>query len=129
MSKLEKLLEMQINEMAINLRQKDTGLPMIIWCPTQAGIQHQKPYIKVALDIGIKIFPKDAVSISIETEPKYLRSIKGHKKGEVLGGSWFNPVKDFIVKNYDLLLAHWDNSVGDKEFANRIEKNVGGKIG
>ena len=114
------LLEQEMNEMAINLRKEETGLPMLIWCPMNTGVQHKQPYIKVALDNSNIL--QDAISVSIEKEPKYLRDIKGHKKGEVIGGSFFGPVKDFILKNYNLLVSHWDGDIFDLEFGNKIEK-------
>ena len=123
MTTLEKLLKMQINELALKLMKEDTGLPMVIWCPRdEMGIQHQQPYIAVALNNSNRFVPQDSLSISIEKEPKYFKSIKGYKRGEVIGGSWFNPVKDFILKNYDLLLSHWNESISDGQFLNRIEK-------
>ena len=117
MTKVKNL--MRFYEMAINLEPKETELPISIWCPqdTQVRVKHPSAYLKVSIS-----GTNNDVSVSIEQEPKFRRSIKGIRKGDLLSGRVYGQVKKFIQLNLDVLIKHWKKEITDTELGNRIKR-------
>lgn len=94
-------------EMA-NLHKEETGLPYNIWLDSQ-GIdrqtKHNLPRLKVDVD-GDKI---PEISVSIDTQnPQALQN-------EYQGFRFEKEIFDWIIKNYEVLIAHWDHKITDRK--------------
>lgn len=100
-------------EMA-NYRQKDTGLPMIIWVLEKGKAQHG-PRIKVNATHSHKLDIDTAISVTIDDDPRCVA-------GGDLSGADLKEVRKFIELNKDALLDYWHYRIGGGDFVARIKK-------
>lgn len=114
MSRASKLLEkFELWEMS-NLRQSETGLPMVIYISPKQG--KHGPRVKVPLSHSHKFNPKEAtVSVSIADEPQIVA-------GKALSSADFKWVKAYIRLNQQILLDFWDDKIGLMEFFSKQRK-------
>jgi hypothetical protein len=100
-------------EMAANVWQETSGLPMIIWVSDRHKSK-QRSSIKVQTNHNKKPNPDNVAFVTVESDPV------------IVGGelsSWdFELVKKFIFSNKDLLLKHWDYQIDTKELLNFLVK-------
>jgi len=95
-------------EMA-NLRQRDTGLPMITYVSDGDGISHG-PRIKVQRNYSTNK-QDDMFSVSIAENPKVVAGDQGEISSKDL-----KKVFSFIGLNLDSLLKLWNLEITEKEF-------------
>ena len=117
MTKAKQLLnnieEIEIfNEMS-NIRQSQTGLPMIVWFLGRGGEKHG-PRLKVQSNHSQSISPTNLISITISDNPEL---VQGNIDQED-----FKLIKKFILLNKDLLLKYWNHELSTIEFLNQIKK-------
>lgn len=100
-----------------NLLPKDTGVDgAVIWISAGEfhGVDAQHgPRIKVML--GNKITTEglsDSISVRITDPPVVLGSLPGNIRKQVV---------QFVEKNRDILLRHWNGELGSKETLNLLE--------
>jgi hypothetical protein len=101
-----------------NLRPKTTGVEgVVIWISSgefaMANLQHG-PRINVVL--GEKITTEglqEAISVTITNNPQVLGKLPRSIKKQVL---------DFVKKNQDVLIQHWNGELDSKETLDRIQR-------
>lgn len=102
--------ENQLFEMS-NLFSNKTGLKYTIWIATKSG--REKHSARIKIDGTDWVF-----SISISNNPE----IKD-KKGKVdISAKDLNDIKQFIVKNQDTLLDHWNGLIDSADLVKQIKK-------
>lgn len=99
-------------EMA-NAVKSDTGLPYDIWLDSKGkerNVPHNYPRIKV--DVNGNLIP-----VIISDNPIIPKSvgIETFRK--------FNEIKEFIIKNKEILLKHWNKELSDRETLNLLAVN------
>lgn len=102
-------------EMA-NLRQKTTGLPMVIWLSEKGHTQHG-PRIKASKNHSDKMDIHDAVSVSITSPP------------DIVAGTGLNPkdfeaVSRYIELNKKVLLQYWNYEIDTAELIGSLKSLV-----
>lgn len=101
-------------EMAMNLRQSDSGLPMVIWVSTReaygVNISHG-PRIKVMSTHDQKAKRDLMYSVDI-TPPFRVRKSQLMK----IDPSDLKTVKQWIKNNRESLIRYWNDDIGAQEF-------------
>ena len=109
--KLEKFLEM-----SPNFTKKDTNLPVLIFVSGRGGASHG-PRIKFLNKYSTKWTDKDAISVSIEDNPRIVYPKNGVKLN--IKTKEFKQVCQWIVQNKQVLLDYWFDKISlDKLQAN-----------
>ncbi len=106
--------EYLIEEEESNLRQKDTGLPVIVWVSAGKNLPHM-PRIKIQNNKNIKIDNKNLIPITIENKPKNIENYD-------IDSDIFKKVSKWIVLNKEVLLQYWNFEIGTREMVNLIKK-------
>ena len=107
--------DFDISAMA-NYYPKHTGLPMIIWIDSLGSARktkHNLPRIKIQNILGDKVID-DAFSLSISKSPQILA---GTCK---LSNKHFKEVCNFVARNYDALMKHWNQELDDFELKDEL---------
>ena len=105
----------QLNELA-NLREKDTGLPVIIYASPR---QHSTgPRIKVARKAHDFNNDEDNFSVFISENPVV---IAGDPKG-IVSKEILEKIFNWVKRNLDILLDYWDGVIKTEEFYSRLEE-------
>jgi len=114
MSKLNKLLEMQIDEMA-NAIQKYTGVNGVIYFCTKEELSNAQAH-----SLGrVKLIRDDsAVSVSIKKDKQGNRIIKGTDKRMI------RDLIKFIELNEDLLWEYWNTPANEADSVDVIKKFI-----
>jgi hypothetical protein len=97
-----------------NISGRKTGLPMIIYVSIGKHLSHG-PRIKVSKIYGNKSSMEDTVSFTISDNPKIV-------SGGGLPSKDIKLVKNFIIKNKDNLLKHWNNEITSDELIDLLVK-------
>ena len=96
-----------------NLRQKTTGLPMVIWVSEKQGSHSAR--IKVGTTHSEKINLDETVSISISNPPVMVASSGLSNKDLQL-------VSEFIKRNEKLLLDYWNKEIDTGDLITNLIK-------
>jgi hypothetical protein len=97
-----------------NLRQKTTGLPMVIWVSERGDAKHGAR-IKVSTSHSEKINISESVSVSITEPPEIMAGIG-------LSNKDFQLVAEFIRLNKKLLLAYWNSEIDTADLISDLKK-------
>jgi hypothetical protein len=97
-----------------NLRQKTTGLPMVIWVSEHGDAKHGAR-IKVSTHHSEKINIHETVSISIAESPEIVA-------GQGLNNRDLQLVAEFIGLNKPLLLDYWNSEIDTSELITGLVK-------
>jgi hypothetical protein len=100
-------------EMAANVRQETSGLPMIIWVSDKQTSKFRCK-IKVQTNHNKKPNPEKVAFVTVENDPIIV--------GDGLSSKDYALVKKFILMNKKLLLKHWDYEISTKEMLNSLVK-------
>lgn len=87
----------------VNVLQSYTGLPMVIFISPKGNAKHG-PRIKVQVNYSQKANMKDAWTVTISDDPEVIDSKKQMPAKDL------KLVKEFIIKNKEILLKHWNDS-------------------
>lgn len=104
-------------EMA-NLRQSETGLPMIIWADVDRKGSHNLPRLKVSTSHATRVGDADLVSVSIEDKPIILQK---DKQG-ALSSPDMKAVSEYIRLNKEALLGYWNGEIGTLDLHAHLKK-------
>jgi hypothetical protein len=104
-------------EMA-NLRQVETGLPMIIWADVDRKGSHNQPRLKVSTSHATRVGDDELVSVSIEDSPKILQK----NKQDVLSSADMQALSEYIRLNKAALLGYWNGEIGTLELHRHLKK-------
>jgi len=99
----------------VNLQQKSTGLPMVIWARERAGNRHG-PRLEVSRTHRHRISARNTVSVTVSNCPKVIPTTDFLKPKD------FELVRRFILMNKSILQAHWKREIDTLEFCNRMIK-------
>ena len=114
----EMLLEMA------NISQNTTGLDVIIWVQTnntQSPGKHNLPQIKFQNNTSTKIQINELIPISISDEPKIL--LKNNDLNKIkISQAQINEVKQWIVKNQEILIDYWQEKITTDELFQKLKK-------
>mgnify|MGYP004446041767 CR=1 FL=1 len=109
-----------INEMA-RVRQAKSGLPMLVWLSPDDGTntgKHKMPRIKFQDNTNTRLIPEALVPISIHpTRPTILL----HDYRTNLPASAIAQLQSWVIKNYDTLMAYWNNEIYEDELIERLK--------
>ena len=105
--------DLEAFEMA-NLRQKTTGLPMVIWVSEKGHTQHG-PRIKVSKIHSDKMDITQSVSVSITSPPEIVA-------GAGLSPQDFEVVSRYIELNKKVLLGYWNGELDTAELIGGLKK-------
>ena len=100
-------------EMA-NLRQKTTGLPVVIWVSEKGHTKHG-PRVKVSISHSHKADINKTVSISITDEPSIVA-------GTGLNCHDMELIRKYIKINKEALLDYWYGNIDTAELVERLVK-------
>lgn len=112
----EELFEMS------NIRKKYTRLPVNIWIDDVGAYRqnkHYEPRIKFQADRADKVH-ESAIPISISKQPKIL--IDNYKEYTDLNNYEIGQIKNFIIRNYDILIKHWNQEIDSDQFKKLMKK-------
>jgi hypothetical protein len=113
MSKAKRIIEeVDMFEMS-NLRPDKTGLSNVIWVSYKGKAKHG-PRIKIVTDRGSKVSMENMVSMTISDDPKVI--------GKGLRGEDEKLIRDFVIKNKDVLLDYWEGNLDTAEMVQLINK-------
>lgn len=105
-------------EMA-NLKKDKTRLPVNIWVDeigSGRNLKHYIPRIKFQSTKSDKA--QSGIPISISKKPEIL--VDNYETD--LNNYEIGQVKNFIIRNYDLLMKHWNQEITTEELINQIKK-------
>ena len=109
-----------INEMA-RVRQAKSGLPMLVWLSPDYGTntgKHNMPRIKFQDNTNTHLIPEALVPISIHpTRPTIL--LRDYRTN--LPASAIAQLQSWVIKNYDTLMAYWNNEIYEDELIERLK--------
>lgn len=112
------LNEEMLFEMA-NFQTSDSGLPYNIWLDSagkQRLVEHDIPRLKIEIE------PKNLVPFSVSKKPKcLLKHYDKHIKDDGISKK-IKKVYKWIIKNYDILMMHWNGEISDFEAMKRFER-------
>lgn len=114
----EMLLEMA------NISQNTTGLDVIIWVQTnntQSPGKHNLPQIKFQNNTSTKIQINELTPISISDNPEIL--LKNNDLNKIkISQAQINEVKQWIVKNQEILIDYWQEKITTDELFQKLKK-------
>ena len=114
----EMLLEMA------NISQNTTGLDVIIWVQTnntQSTGKHNLPRIKFQNNTATKIQINELIPISISDNPEILLKNNDFNKIKI-SQAQINAVKQWIVKNKEILTDYWEEKITTDELFQKLKK-------
>ena len=114
----EMLLEMA------NISQNTTGLDVIIGVQTnntQSPGKHNLPQIKFQNNTSTKIQINELIPISISDNPEILLKNNGLNKIKI-SQAQINGIKQWIVKNKEILIDHWEEKITTDELFQKLKK-------
>ena len=114
----EMLLEMA------NISQNTTGLDVIIWVQTnntQSTVKHNLPRIKFQNNTATKIQINELIPISISENPEILLKNNDFNKIKI-SQAQINAVKQWIVKNKEILTDYWEEKITTDELFQKLKK-------
>ena len=124
MSRVKSIVEEILNEEELfeisNIRKKYTRLPVNIWLDDIGAYRkntHYKPRIKFQANKSDKVMGI-GIPMSISVKPEVLID---DPKTE-LNSYEIGQVKNFIVRNYDLLMKYWNQEIDILEFLQKVKK-------
>jgi hypothetical protein len=97
-----------------NLRQKTTGLPMVIWVSEKGHTKHG-PRVKVSITHSHKADISNTVSISIGDEPDIVA-------GTGLSYHDIELIRKYIKLNKEALLDYWYGNIDTAELIEKLVK-------
>ena len=107
-----------------NFSQNATGLDVIVWVQTintQSNVKHNLPRIKFQNNTATKIQPKELIPISISNNPKIL--LKNNDLNKIkISQVQINAVKQWIVKNQEILIDYWQEKITTDELFQKLKK-------
>ena len=115
---LTELEENQLWEMA-NFRSKSTGLPMNVYISigeVEGKKMKHGARIKVSRSYANNFTPFDTFSITISNNPIIIGDVGNIYINDI------NKLKEFISKNYDVLLAYWDGEYDTSDLIGNLRK-------
>ena len=116
----EMLLEMA------NISQNTTGLDVIIWVQTnntQSNGKYNLPLIKFQNNTATKIQINELIPISISDNPEIL--LKNNDLNKIkISQAQINEVKQWIVKNQEILIDYWQEKITTDELFQKLKKVV-----
>ena len=114
----EMLLEMA------SISQNTTGLDVIIWVQTnntQSPGKHNLPQIKFQNNTSTKIQINELIPISISDNPEIL--LKNNDLNKIkISQAQINEVKQWIVKNQEILIDYWQEKITTDELFQKLKK-------
>ena len=114
----EMLLEMA------NISQHATGLDVIIWVQTnntQSTGKHNLPRIKFQNNTATRVQIHELIPISISDNPKIL--LKNNDLNKIkISQAQINAVKQWIVKNQEILINYWQEKITTDELFQKLKK-------
>ena len=114
----EMLLEMA------SISQNTTGLDVIIWVQTnntQSPGKHNLPQIKFQNNTSTKIQINELIPISISDNPEIL--LKNNDLNKIkISQAQINAVKQWIVKNQEILIDYWQEKITTDELFQKLKK-------
>ena len=114
----EMLLEMA------SISQNTTGLDVIIWVQTnntQSTGKHNLPRIKFQNNTATKIQINELIPISISENPEILLKNNDFNKIKI-SQAQINAVKQWIVKNKEILTDYWEEKITTDELFQKLKK-------
>lgn len=105
---------MSVDEMS-NIRQKRTGLPMVIWLKAKDGKEKHGPRIKVQNSHSQSMNSNDTVSVTIADEPQIIPD-------NGLSRSDAKLIIDFVKRHKENLLKHWRGEMSTLEITDTFLK-------
>lgn len=118
---LKELLNEDLLYEMSNFRKHITGLPVNISLQIETDeekqYQHNLPRLKFQNNNSDRITSKsDLIPVSIDPKnPKVLIDKEYNKK-------YFEEVKKWIIKNYDLLIQFWDQEIDEFELKDKLRE-------
>mgnify|MGYP000941614113 CR=1 FL=1 len=100
-----------------NLRQNETGLPMIIWADVNRGDRHKSPRIKVSSSHSTNVAAGELVPVSLSESPRVLAK---NKEG-VISDEDLKEIGRFVSLNKDILMKYWNGEISSKTFTNAVK--------
>lgn len=124
MSRFKSIVEEILNEEELfemsNVRKKYTRLPVNIWLDDIGAYRkntHYGPRIKFQANKSDKVTGM-GIPMSISVKPEVLiDDLKTELNSYEIG-----QVKNFIVRNYDLLMKYWNQEIDILEFLQKVKK-------
>ena len=114
----EMLLEMA------NISRNTTGLDVIVWVQTintQSNVKHNLPRIKFQNNTATKIQINELIPISISDNPEIL--LKNNDLNKIkIGQVQINGIKQWIVKNKEILIDYWEEKITTDELFQKLKK-------
>ena len=114
------LCEQQKLEEMSAIRKKDYNLPVNIWIDDKGSERtnkHNLPRLKIQTTYEDKLDEKHLLSLSIDKKPKVLAGEMNELKNKD-----FKIIKNFVIKNYDLLIQYWKQEIGLRELLNKLQE-------
>ena len=120
----EALIKIMCNQQKLEemsaIRKRDYNLPVNIWIDDKGSERtnkHNLPRLKVQTTYGDKLDEKHLLSLSIDKKPEVLAGEMNELKNKDL-----KTIKNFVVKNYDLLMQYWRQEIGLRELLNSLQE-------
>ena len=114
----EMLLEMA------DISRNTTGLDVIVWVQTintQLNVKHNLPRIKFQNNTATKIQINELIPISISDNPEIL--LKNNDLNKIkIGQVQINGIKQWIVKNKEILIDYWEEKITTDELFQKLKK-------
>ena len=110
-------------EMA-SISQNTTGLDVIIWVQTnntQSPGKHNLSQIKFQNNTSTKIQINELIPISISDNPEILLKNNDFNKIKI-SQAQINEVKQWIVKNQEILIDYWQEKITTDELFQKLKK-------
>lgn len=103
-------------EMA-NYETRDSGLPCDIWFDELGAgrkNKHTKPRVKIAVDSKL-------VPVLVSSQPEIpLKGTLLTTAEKIFKGSDKKTMLDFIARNHELILSHWNGDITTKTLLNKL---------
>lgn len=99
-----------------NLRQDETGLPMIIWADVNRLGKHNEPRMKVSTSRSTRVADGDLIPVSISEHPRILEKTKM----DALSPNDLKLIGEFVALNKEALMQYWNGEISSRAFTNAI---------
>jgi hypothetical protein len=103
------------------IRQGKSGLPMIVWLNPNDGTNtgnHNMPRMKFQDNTNTRLIPNEMIPISIHnSKPTIL--VKNYIPK--LSSQTINKLKEWIIKNYSVLISYWNGEIFEDELMDSIQ--------
>ena len=114
----ERLTSRQLYETS-NLRPEDSGLEVNIWISSSGNAKHGRR-IKVQRNYAVKFDIQNLFSVSINDTPEVVSGSQGEVTDDTL-----EKLFQFIIRNKETLLEHWNGDIDARDALNTIAKTEG----